>query len=124
MGFFSTLGVELALGREFTPQEDRHGGAPAAIISNHLWRERFVGSHEVLGKTVTLDGVNYVIVGVAPPRFRLEYEADVYTPLGQLDPLILNNRATHDGLFTLARLKPGVSVAQAQSEMSTIQSST
>jgi predicted permease len=75
-----------------------------------------------LGKSVTLDGVDYVIVGVAPPRFRLEYEADVYTPLGQLDPLILNNRATHDGLFTLARLKPGVSVAQAQSEMSTIQS--
>ena len=69
-----------------------------------------------------MNGVNYAIVGVAPPGFRLEYEADVYTPLGQLDPLILNNRATHDGLFTLARLKPGVSVSQAQAEMSTIQS--
>jgi predicted permease len=121
-GFFRTLGVEVALGREFTPQEEQRGGAPVAIIGNHLWRERFGGSHQVLGKSVTLDGVDYVIVGVAPPRFRLEYEADVYTPLGQLDPLILNNRATHDGLFTLARLKPGVSVAQAQSEMSTIQS--
>jgi predicted permease len=75
-----------------------------------------------LGKSVTLDGVDYVIVGVAPPRFRLEYEADVYTPLGQLDPLIRNDRATHDGLFTLARLKPGVSVSQAQVEMSAIQS--
>ena len=121
-GFFRTLGVEVALGREFTPQEEHRGGAPVAIIGNHLWRERFGGSQQVLGKSVTLDGVDYVIVGVAPPRFRLEYEADVYTPLGQLDPLILNNRATHDGLFTLARLKPGVSVAQAQSEMSTIQS--
>jgi hypothetical protein len=113
--------VQLALGREFTSQDDQHGGVPAAIISNHLWRERFGGSHEVLGKTVTLDGVNYSIVGVAPPRFRLEYEADVYTPLGQLDPLILNDRATHDGLFTLGRLKAGVSVSQAQAEMSTIQ---
>jgi predicted permease len=121
-GFFRTLGVEVALGREFTPQEEHRGGAPVAIIGNHLWRERFGGSQQILGKSVTLDGVDYVIVGVAPPRFRLEYEADVYTPLGQLDPLILNNRATHDGLFTLARLKPGVSVAQAQSEMSTIQS--
>jgi predicted permease len=121
-GFFRTLGVEVALGREFTPQEEQRGGAPVAIIGNHLWRERFGGSQQILGKSVTLDGVDYVIVGVAPPRFRLEYEADVYTPLGQLDPLILNNRATHDGLFTLARLKPGVSVAQAQSEMSTIQS--
>jgi predicted permease len=120
--FFRTLGVDVALGREFTPEEDQRGGGPVAIVSYHLWRERFVGSHQVLGKSVTLDGVDHVIVGVAPPRFRLEYEADVYTPLGQLDPLILNNRATHDGLFTLARLKPGVSVSQAQAEMSTIQS--
>jgi predicted permease len=120
-GFFNTLGVQLALGREFTPQDDQYGGVPAAVISNHLWRERFGGSHEVLGETVTLGGVNYSIVGVAPPGFHLEYEADVYTPLGQLDPLILNDRATHDGLFTLARLKPGVSVSQAQAEMSTIQ---
>jgi predicted permease len=121
-GFFRTLGVEVALGREFTLQEEQGGGGPVAIISNHLWQERFVGSRQVLGKSVTLDGVDHVIVGVAPPQFRLEYEADVYTPLGQLDPLILNNRAAHDGLFTLARLKPGVSVSQAQGEMSTIQS--
>ncbi len=120
-GFFSTLGLQLELGREFTPQEDEHGGVPAAVISNHLWRERFGGSREILGKTVTLDGVSYSIVGVAPPRFRLEYEADVFTPLGQLDPLILNNRASHDGLFTLARLKPEVSLSQAGAEMSTIQ---
>ena len=58
LGFFSALGVELALGREFTPQEDRHGGAPAAVISHRLWRERFAGSPEALGKTVTVDGVN------------------------------------------------------------------
>jgi predicted permease len=120
-GFFRTLGVELALGREFTPQEDERGGGPAVIISNPLWRERFAGSPQVLGKTVTLDGVDYAIVGVAPAGFRLEYEADVYTPLGQLDPLILHDRATHDGLFTLARLKAGVSVSQAQAEMSAIQ---
>jgi predicted permease len=121
LGFFRTLGVELALGREFTPQEDQHGGTPAAVISNHLWRERFAGSREVLGKTVTVDGVNYSIVGVAPPGFRLQEEADVYTPLGQLDPIILNDRGSHDGIFTFARLKPGVSVSQAQAEMSTIQ---
>jgi predicted permease len=120
--FFRTLGVELALGREFSLQEEQRGGGPAVIISNHLWRERFGGSQQLLGRSLTLDGVVYAIVGVAPARFRLEYEADVYTPLGQLDPLILNDRAAHDGLFTLARLKPGVRVAQAQAEMSTIQS--
>src|ERR1700719_2829068 len=121
--FFSTLGVELALGREFTPQENRHGGAPAAVISHRLWQERFAGSHEVLGKTVTVDGVNYSIVGIAPTGFRLEDEADVYTPLGQLDRLILNDRASHAGIFTFARLQPGVSVSQGQAEMSTIQNS-
>jgi predicted permease len=122
-GFFSTLGMELPLGREFTDQEDQHGGAPAALISNRLWRERFADSQEVLGKSVTVDGVSYSIVGVAPAGFRLEEEADVYTPLGQLDPLILNDRASHDGIFTLARLKPGISVSQGQVEMSTIQNS-
>jgi predicted permease len=120
-GFFSTLGLQLALGREFTRQEDQHGGMPVAVISNHLWRERFGGRNEVLGKTVSVNGVSYYIVGVAPLRFRLVYEADVYTPLGQLDPLILNDRAAHDGLFTLARLKAGVSLPRAQAEMSSIQ---
>lgn len=120
-GFFSALGVELALGREFTPQENQPGGASAAVISNHLWKERFGGGPEALGKSVTLDGVSYSIVGVAPPEFRLQERADVYTPLGQLDPLILNNRGSHDGIFTFARLKPGMSLSQSQAEMSTIQ---
>ncbi len=120
-GFFSTLGVRLALGREFTPQENQRGGVPVAVIGNRLWEERFARSAEVLGKTVTVNGANCSIVGVAPQRFRIEDEADVYTPLGQLDPLVLTNRASHDGLFTIARLKPGVGVSQSQAEMSTIQ---
>jgi predicted permease len=121
-GFFSTLGTKLALGREITPEENQHGGAPVVVISHQLWRERFARSPAVLSKSVTLDGVNYSIVGVAPPGFRLNDDADVYTPLGQLDPLIVNNRASHDGIFTLARLKLGVSLSQSQAEMSTIQS--
>jgi predicted permease len=119
--FFHTLGTELALGREFTPQENQPGGASVVVISHQLWRERFGDSPAVLGKSVTLDGVDYSIVGVAPPGFRLNDDADVYMPLGQLDPLLLNNRASHDGIFTFARLKPGVSIFQSQAEMSTIQ---
>jgi len=91
------------------------------VISNRLWKDRFAASPDVSGKLVTLDGVDYSIVGVAPPGFRLQADADVYTPLGQLDPLILNNRASHDGIFTVARLRPGVSISEAQAEMSTIQ---
>jgi hypothetical protein len=85
-GFFSTLGTKLALGREITPEENQHGGAPVVVISDELWRERFARSPAVLSKSVTLDGVNYSIVGVAPPGFRLNDDADVYTPLGQLGP--------------------------------------
>ncbi len=120
-GFFSTLGAKLALGREFSPEEDRRGGAPVVILSGRLWRNRFGGSRGALGKAVTLDGVDYTVAGVAPPGFRLEGDADVYIPLGQGDPLILNDRAAHDGIFAIARLAPGVTVSQGQAEMSTIQ---
>ena len=121
-GFFSTLGTELVLGREFTLQENQPGGPAAVVISYQLWRERFGGSREVLGKSVTLDGADYSIVGIAPPEFRLNGNADVYTPLAQIEPLILNNRGGHDGIFTLARLKPGLSISQSQAELNTIQS--
>jgi predicted permease len=121
-GFFSTLGTELMLGREFSPQENQPGGAPVVVISDRLWMERLGGSPKALGKSVTLDGVDYSIIGVAPPGFRLNLDADVFTPLGQLDPLTLNNRGSHDGIFALARLKPGVSISQSQAEMNTIQS--
>jgi predicted permease len=120
-GFFSTLGAELTLGREFSPEEDRHGGTAVVIISNRLWRDRFDGSPKALGKSVTLDGVGCTIVGVTPQGFRLEDAADVYTPLGRGDPLVLNDRAGHDGIFSVARLEPGVTVSHGQAEMSTIQ---
>src|SRR6266446_7869 len=120
-GFFSTLGTELTLGREFSPEEDRYGGTPVVIISNRLWRNRFGARPEVLGKSITLEGVDYTIVGVTALGFRLEDDADVYTPLGQSDPLILNDRAAHNRIYALARLAPGVTLAQAQAEISTIQ---
>jgi predicted permease len=120
-GFFSTLGVELTLGREFSPEEDRHGETPAVIISNRLWRNRFGGSPQALGKAVIMDGVDYTIVGVTPLGFRLEGDADIYTPLGRGDPIVLNNRGSHEGIFSLARLEPGFTISQGQAEMNTIQ---
>ncbi|HEY0564305.1 MAG TPA: ABC transporter permease, partial [Terriglobales bacterium] len=119
--FFSTLGSQLVLGREFTAEENQPGGSPAAIISYQLWKQRFGGVSEVLGKNVTVDGVDYAVVGVAPPHFRLISDADIYTPLAQLDPLVLNNRGSHDGLFAFGRLTQSRSVSQSQAEMSNIQ---
>jgi predicted permease len=121
-GFFGTLGVKLLLGREFLSEEDRQGGTAAAIISDRLWRSRFDGSPEALGKSVTLNGVDYTVVGVVSSGFNFGQQyPDVYTALGRSDPLILNDRAVHGGIFSIARLQPGVTLAQSQAEMNTIQ---
>jgi predicted permease len=119
--FFDTLGVRPALGREFTREEDRHGGAPAVIISDRLWKERLAGSAGAIGKSISLSGTDYTVVGVVPPSFHFgDQPADVYTPIGQRAPLYLDDRTIHDN-GCIARLKPGVSQAQAQAEMDAIQ---
>jgi predicted permease len=120
-GFFNTLGIHLALGRDFSSLEDQRGGARAVIISDRLWRNRFPGNAPVLGESVTLDGVDYAIVGVLPPEFRFWDPADVYTPLAQDDPVILDARGSHDGIAAIARLKHDVTISQARAEMSNIQ---
>jgi putative ABC transport system permease protein len=119
--FFSTLGVELALGRSFSPGDDRMGGAPSAVISDRLWRERFHGAPSVIGKPLTLNGSDYFITGVLPPGFRFENQAaDVYTPVGRSDSLFRRDRTVHD-ILCVGRLKDGVSIGQAQAEMNTVQ---
>lgn len=121
-GFFKTLGVSLTLGREFSSTEDRPGGAPVAIISHALWRDRFAARPDVLGQSVIVDGVDHSIVGVAPSGFSpLSQHLDIYVPLGQFNPIILDARGSHDETLSIARLKPGVTIPQAQAEMSTIQ---
>lgn len=120
-GFFKTLGVQMALGREFSPQEDERGGTPVVLLSNEIWRNHFHGNAQVLGESVTLSGANYTVVGVLPPGFRFgDQVADVYVPLGQCNPLILADRGAH-AMVSIARLKPEVSLFQAQAEMNTIQ---
>ena len=85
--------MKLALGRNFSQQEDQRGGAPVVIVSNRFWRNRLSGSTQAVGKPVALNGIDYTIVGVLPPGFRFgDDEVDVYTPLGQGDPLMLDPR--------------------------------
>jgi predicted permease len=119
-GFFGTLGVKPVLGRDFSRAEDRPHGASAVIISNRLWKERFASSPQVLGKSVILDGANFTIIGVLPPGFRLWTDTDVYAPLGQGEPLLYSDRTIH-GIASIARLKAGISMGQAEGEMSAVQ---
>jgi predicted permease len=120
-GFFTTLGVNLAAGRFFSPGEDRIGGMPAAVISNRLWQERFHGNLAAIGKSITLNGAGYIIVGVLPPTFRFEEQpADVYTPIGRGEPLFRKDRTVHD-ILCIARLALGIGMSEAQAEMNTLQ---
>ena len=120
-GFFRTLGVKLALGRSLSEKEDRLGGMPAAVISNRLWKERFGGNRAAVGRPVTLNGTGYTIVGVLQPGFRFEDQpADVYTAVGNSDPLFRKDRTVHD-ILCIARLAPGIGIGQARAEMNTLQ---
>jgi predicted permease len=116
----SVLGASPALGRGFRPNEDQEHGAQAAIISFDLWQRRFNSNPAVLGQTIRLDGESYPIVGVLPAAFNFRGQTDVMLPLGQRKDQTMKGREFHGGLQVLARLAPGVSVAQAQAEMDTI----
>ena len=119
--FFSTLGVQLAFGRSFSPNEDRIGGAPAAVISNRIAQERFADGPAALGRSLALNGVDHTVVGVLKPGFRFdEKQADLYTPIARRNPLYINDRTVHD-ILCIARLRPGVGIGQARAEMNAVQ---
>ena len=119
-GFFATLGVRPALGRDFTPVEDQRNAAPTVMISDRLWRERFGANPQTPGKSLLLDGTEFTIIGVLPANFRFYTEADVYTPLAHEVPLMFGDRTIH-GFSAIARLRPGVTEGQARTELSAVQ---
>ncbi|HKS37980.1 MAG TPA: ABC transporter permease, partial [Verrucomicrobiae bacterium] len=116
---FPLLRVQPELGRGFTKEEDTFGGDRVALISHRLWQERFEGATGVLGKSVTLDGNSYTIVGVLPNGFRFAgLEADVWLPMA-FEPWELENRGGHN-YQAIGRLKPGVTLAAARAEMKAV----
>ena len=118
--FFSVLGVPLYRGRAFLPEEDRGGGAPVVILGYGLWQRRFAGNDAVLGTAVVLDQKRYTVVGIAPDSFRVDGdEPDVYTPIAQNTLGYMQNRGAHP-VGTIARLRPGMTLGQAQAELATI----
>src|SRR6266566_3394907 len=93
---FPLLRVQPELGRGFTEAEDTFGGDRVAVIAHRLWQERFGGATDVLGKSVTLDGNSYTIVGVMPDGFRFAgLDADVWLPMA-FEPWELENRGGHN----------------------------
>jgi putative ABC transport system permease protein len=122
--FLDTLGVAPLIGRGFTAEDDRRGGEPVAILSHGFWQREYAGDANVLGKTVSLDGHAFTILGVTPPEFfgvRVGFTFDVMIPLGN-EPIIrglesaLDRRSTW-WLSMFARLAPGQTLAQAETRL-------
>jgi putative ABC transport system permease protein len=115
----STLGVQPSLGRNFTAEEDRYGAGAVAILSNSLWQRRFAADPDIVGKTINLNDKPHTIIGVLPASFRLTEPVDV------LMPLALNLEEERKGerlalVSVIARLKPGVTLDSALSELDAI----
>jgi putative ABC transport system permease protein len=118
---FDLLGIKPELGRTFSDAEDKPGAPPVAVISDSLWERRFSSSPSVLSQTITLDNENYSIIGVMPPRFEiLQQAADVMLPFEPWARTLPDDRSWHPGILPIARLKPGVSLEQARSEIAVI----
>ena len=120
--FFSLLGVKPVAGRLFRPEEDRVGAQPIALISGGLWKRKFGSSPEAVGKTMTLNGVGYTVVGVIPADFNYQSgnfhnNNEVFVPIGQWNDTTFRDRRTGMGMDAVGLLKPGVTFQQAQSDM-------
>jgi putative ABC transport system permease protein len=115
--FLAALGIKPIVGRNFLPEEDRPGGPPAVLISHALWQRRFHSDPATVGRTLTVDGIPRTVVGVVPHELGEMVAADLWLPTA-IDP---NNpeRGNHN-YGVVARLKPGVTVAQARAEMTVI----
>ncbi|HET7631150.1 MAG TPA: ABC transporter permease [Gemmatimonadaceae bacterium] len=127
--YFNVLGVPALLGRTFTTDEMQGLGAhPVLVLSYNGWKELFGGDSGVVGRTVILDGRNYTIVGVTPPDFRGAMPIvtpSLFVPLTQINELDpgrgdLTQQRGSNSFNVIARLKPGVTVAQARDRMNTL----
>lgn len=123
--FFPLLGVNPVIGRTFLPEEDRLGAAPVALIGSGLWNRKFGGARDAMGKSLTLDGVAYTIVGVIPANFHyaannFDKGKEVYVPIGQWTDPTFRDRRAGMGMDAIGRLKPGVTFQQAKSDMEAI----
>ena len=137
-GLFSVLDVAPQLGRAFTPEEAQPGRERVAVLLYGVWRQQFQGDPGILGKTITLNGFPYAVIGVMPQSFRLPH-IQTFGTLGNTDnqrpqpveallPMAFSSEQLKEAMgdfnyFALGRLKPGVSVAQANAEMNALQHS-
>jgi predicted permease len=119
---FPLLGVKPLIGRAFVKGEDEIAAAPVALLAEGLWRRKFGGREDILGKAIVLDGKSYVVVGVIPASFHIAVPSfpdnqEVFVPIGQWNNPLLNQRGAGLGIHGIGRLKSGITIQQAQADM-------
>jgi predicted permease len=114
------LGVRPVLGRTFLPEEDRAGAGPVVVLGDGFWKRRFGMSPDVLGRSLTLNGKAYTVIGVAPSRLSVVDPVDIYVPIGQWTDATFLDRRVSMGMHVIGRLKPGRPPEQARAEMDRI----
>jgi putative ABC transport system permease protein len=118
--FFSILGAQAALGRVFNEQDDQPGSPNVVVLSDRVWRERFNSDPNIVGQTITLSQQPFTVLGVMPPNFEYPKGVDLWKPLlTSMSPRDLENRGAVY-LQAIGRLKPGVTISQAEAELNTI----
>lgn len=118
---FHLLGVRSEAGRLLSEADDTPASAPAALLGYGYWQRHFDRSRQVIGQAITLNNKSYTVVGVLPPDYEmLQQRPDVVIPMTPWALTLPDDRSWHPGIYPVARLREGVSVAQARAEMSTI----
>ena len=118
--FFPALGLPPLLGRTFRSEEDQAGAGPVTILGDGLWKRKFGLSLDVLGKSITLNGKSYTIIGVAQGRITGLSPTDLYISIGQWTDPTFRDRRISMGMNSIGRLKPGVTIELARADMNRI----
>lgn len=119
-GFFDVLGVLPVLGRTLTPEDDVEGAENVLAISHGLWQRRYAGSADVIGRRVTLDDLPFTIVGVMPAGFDYPFSVDVWRTTRSIPISATFGDSARTEVDMVARLRPGVTIAQATAELTTL----
>ena len=117
--FLSTLGIKPIRGRDFLAEDDQPSATPVAIISHALWQRRFGADESITGKPLTLNGQQFIVIGITPPNFIFGADADISVPIG-LSAERFKLRGKDPGISTFARLKQNASIESANAELNTI----
>jgi putative ABC transport system permease protein len=119
--FFNVIGLPPKIGRTFSEDEDKVGAPPVVVISDRLWQRAFNRDPAVLGRSITLHDQNYMVIGVMPPQVTSPQDTDVWLSLmRRSNNPIWMQRFIHPMIYVWGKLKPGVTLEQARSEMKTI----